>query len=137
MAKKKHITELTVAQPVQMGQPDFSSILSSGLDTKSMRLEILKAEGVQGVRQKYPSKEARIAAYKEKMKDKRAKDRAILEKHGIAPKPRVKRTEEEKAQYRRDYRKKRAGKQHSFLVEMAKKNPELAKKFGIHADKLK
>ena len=126
--------EIIPAQP-GMGIPDFSGILSSeGLSIGQKRSRILTEMGLKKVKKKYETSEERKAAAKERAGTRKAERNKILEQLGIAPKRKgPKRTKAEKKVLRSQKSKDRR----AFIREMAKENPEIAKKYGVDISRFK
>ena len=124
MPKKKTTTAL-----VPMGVPDFSSVLSTQDMSLSMkRRKVLEELGLRKPKKKYASVEDRKAAAKERAKKRKEERVKVLKQYGLEPKKRgPKLTKAQKTAKRQDRGKVRR----EFLREMARQNPELAKKFGI------
>lgn len=118
------------------GKPDFSNILQKeDLTLADKRKAILEQLGMRKPKQKYKNLEERKAAAKERSKARKEKRLAALAEidPNLVPKKREKMSSEEKKAKRSERRERRLG----FMFEMAKANPELAKKFHIDIDKLK
>ncbi len=147
MAKKKTETGLANVSSPQMTNPGLNNIsnpinfgltperfssLKELLKTKSTteekRLLLQRELGLRKTKKKYPTKEARKEAAKVRAKQRRAEKKAVYKEFGIAPAPKgPKRTTEEKKLHRSEKGKSKR----NFLKEMAKQNPDIAKKFGI------
>ena len=115
--------------------PDFTNILESeSLSIAEKRKKVLEELGLRSTRRKYASPEERKEAAKKRRDERRAARAKVLEQYGLEPKTRgPKLTKAEKKKRRSERGKARR----SFLREMAKAQPELAKKYGIDPSKFK
>jgi len=121
MAKKK-IGLLPISAP------SISHILDSEMSLPEKRRKVLEELGARKPKKKYKTVEDRKAAAKERAGVRRAEKIKILGKYGLAPKkagPKL--TKEEK----REKRSNKGKVKREFIREMARQNPDLAKKFGI------
>jgi len=115
--------------------PQVSQVMTmEGLTPGERRRGVLVALGLRTPRQKYKSKKQRKTAAKER-RLQRKKDRlALYEQYGITPRPRgAKLTPEQKKAKRSERGKNRR----AALREMARANPELAKKYGVDPARFK
>lgn len=117
------ITEIT--SPLA---PNLSSILSGAKPLSDKRREVLIALGLRRPRQKYTTPALKKTAAKKRRKERKLERNKELAKYGLAPRKRGKKLTTDQKNKRRNERgkNKRAG-----LREMARANPDLAKKFGI------
>lgn len=115
--------------------PQVSQVMAmEGLTPSERRRGVLVALGVRTPRKKYKTKKERKAAAKMR-REERKKERSVLyEQYGITPRMRgPKLTEEEKKKKRSERGKKRR----ELFREMARKDPETAKRYGIDPSKFK
>ena len=88
-------------------------------------------------RKKYASAAERKQAQKDYRQRRREDERERLSKldPALAPKKRVKLTEEEKADHQREYRRSRYYRNREFLREQIAENPAKARQFGFDPSK--
>ena len=115
--------------------PDFSKIIQSeSISMVEKRKLVLEKLGMKGTKKKYATTEERKLAAKERSKKRREERVTALKEYGLEPK--AKGPKKTKAQ-KKATRKARGKSRRSFLREMAKANPELAKKYGIDPKRFK
>jgi len=119
------------------GVPDFSNILQSQeLTLVDKRRKVLEGLGLRKPRKKYKTKEERKATAKERAKARRAERLQLLEKYGLGARPKGKKKYGSKEE-RKAAGKERAKDKRRFLREMARKNPDLARKYGIDPERFR
>lgn len=131
MAKKESVS----IAPIEAGLPDFSSVLQKeDLSIADKRRIILEGVGLKGKKKKYESVEERKAASKARREERKAKRTEVLAKYGLEPKKKgPKLTKEQKKAKRSARAKERRG----FMRDMARQDPDLAKKYGIDVKRFK
>jgi len=131
VAKKKE----TALVPTGTGLPDFSNVLQKeDMSIADKRNYVLEQTGLKGRKRKYKSVEERKAAAKARREERKAKRVAVLEKYGLEPKKKGPKLTKEQKKARRSARAKE---RRSFMREMAKQQPDLAKKYGIDVKRFK
>ena len=142
MAKKGKSTKIALVGTPVVGEPtkkatlpDFTNVIKSDVLTeREKRNEILVQLGLKQKKRKYPTPEARKAAAKERSAKRRKERSTVLAQYGLEPKKRgPKRSEDEKAEARRE----RGKTKRAFIREMARAEPDLAKKYGIDPSRFK
>lgn len=109
--------------------PDFSSILGApDVPIAIKRKKVLEELGLRRPRKKYESVEERKAAAKERAKKRREERLQVLKRYKLEPKK--KGPGLTKAQ-KKEKRRTRGQDKRQFLREMARQNPDMARKFGI------
>lgn len=138
MAKKTALMPM----PPERGEPEvgqvggiFNHILESKeLSLSEKKAKLLRELGVTSPKKKYETKEERKEAAKKRAKERKEERDAILSEYGLGPGRRGPKLSKEEKRARR---KARAKKKRDFMKEMAKKYPNLAKKYGIDPSKFK
>jgi hypothetical protein len=119
--------------PLQAAAMDFSDILNKPDLTPGQRRRLaLQKLGLIKPKKVYASPADRKAASKLRAKERRQAKLAALPEE-FRPRPKVKRSPEEK----KERRKERGKEKRMFLREMAQKDPSLAAKYGIHVELFK
>ena len=115
--------------------PQVSQAMTmEGLSPGERRRAVLVALGLRTPRQKYKSKKQKKSAAKER-REQRKKDRlAVFEQYGITPRKRGTRLTPEQ---KKEKRSERGKQRRALLREMARANPELAKKYGVDPTRFK
>ena len=127
-------TPIVDVAPVPWNLQVSQAMTMEGLTPSERRRAVLVALGERTPRKKYKTKKEKKAAQKERREERKKKRGVLYEQYGITPRERgTKLTEEEKRQKRSARGKTRR----SAFREMARKDPELAKKFGIDPSKFK
>jgi len=125
-----------ITSPLSSGiLPDLSDIMNRQFPSLAdKRKAVLEALGMRKPRQKYKTVKQRKLAAKKRRKERRKERIDALKRYGIEPRKRGKKLTPEQKKERRNLRgkTKRAG-----LREMARANPELAKKYGIDIDRFR
>lgn len=104
------------------------------LTLSEKRHKVLEALGKVKPKKKYASVAERKAAAKKRAEERKKAKLDVLKKFGLEPSKRgPKKSPEEKKLHRKEKGKQRR----SFLREMAKSNPDVAKKFGIDINRFK
>jgi len=136
MPKKKGTEiQLTGGMPSMPSPKDFASILESeSLSMAQKRRQVLEQLGLKGTRKKYASPVERKAASKERREKRKSTRLESLKQYGLEPKVRGPKMSKEE---RKTKRSERGKTKRGFLREMAKANPELAKKYGIDPSRFK
>jgi len=128
-AKSAAPTRLVVEASVD----DFTKILNNPNLTKKQKVDlILKAKGLKTPRKRYASVEERKKAAAQRAKERRKKQLEDLPPE-LRPKPRVKLTKAQKKEKRRAHN----ASNRAALRELAKANPDLARRFGINPDRFR
>lgn len=131
MAKKRETA--LVAAPA--APPDFTSVIESeSISMAEKRKTVLERLGLKGTKRKYETVEERKEAAK-KRREKRKSERAeALAKYGLEPKKKGPKLTKEQ---RKAKRKARGKARRGFMREMARKDPELARTYGIDPKRFK
>lgn len=132
MAKKE---ESAAIVPLEPGAPDFANVLQSqDISVAEKRRIILEGVGLKGKRRKYKSSEERKEASKKRRGERKVERDKTLEKYGLLPKAKGPKLTKEQKKVKRS---KRSKERRSFMRDMAKQNPDLAKKYGIDVGRFK
>jgi len=128
------ITEMPEGASSPWNLQVWEAMHMEGLTPGERRRGIAIALGLRTPRKRYKNKKERKAASKER-REQRKKDRLTLyEQYGMTPRKRgAKLTPDEK----RAKRSERGKKRRELLREMARANPELAKKYGVDPSRFK
>jgi len=125
----------TLALPEAGGlPPTLQSILESESSLTEKRRRLLEELGVKKTKKKYPTAAARKEAAKARAAVRREEKKSIYAKYGLEPKPKGPKVSDAERKARR---KTKGASKRSFLKEMAKANPDLAKKYGIDVSRFK
>ena len=130
MPSEKEVTPLVLPT----GTPDFSNIIAADIPIAQKRSAILQGLGLKGTKKKYKTPAERKKAAKARSVKRRKERQKVLAKYGLKPKKKApKLTKEQKKARRKERSKVRS----SFLQEMVKANPEMARKHGINPARFK
>jgi len=132
MSKEKALIPLSGGGPL-LNVPDLDTILGLDIPVSQKRRMVLEYGGLKGKKIKYASKEEKKAAAKKRAEIRKKERLVLLASHGLAPKPKVKKTPMEK----KAASSARAKRKRSAFGEMVRMNPELAKKAGIDPKRYK
>lgn len=132
MAKKK---EAIAIVPTKVGVPDFTDVLQSqDISIADKRKHVLEGLGLKGKRRKYKSPEERKEAAKKRKEERKAERDKTLEGYGLLPRVKGPKLTKEQRKVKRSVRSKE---RRSFMRDMAKQNPDLAKTYGIDVGRFK
>ena len=133
MAKKE--VQSTSVVPAETGVPDFTNVLQSqDISVADKRRHVLEGLGLKGKRRKYKSPGERKEAAKKRREERKAVREKALGEYGLQSKAKGPKLTKEQKKARRSGRSKE---RRSFMREMAKQNPDLAKKYGIDVGRFK
>lgn len=134
MAKEEARTGSDIVS-IEPGAPDFTNILQSqDISVADKRRLVLEGVGLKGRKRKYKTAEERKEAAKKRRDERKVSRLEVLTKYGLEPKKKGPKLT--KAQ-KKAKRSARGRERRSFLREMAKENPDLAKKYGIDVSRFK
>lgn len=135
MSKRAPKPQSTGLVPVVAEPLDFSKVIESeSLTLAQKRKEVLEALGLKRKKKKYDTPEEKKAAAKKRRDERKATRREVLKKYGLEPRKKgPKMTQAERKKKRSERGKTKRG----FLREMARANPDLAKKYGIDPSRFK
>jgi len=137
MVKKGREVQAITSPPSLIGGTplDFSSVIESeSLSMAEKRRKVLEQLGLKGTKKKYATPEERKAASKKRREERKSTRLEVLKKYGLEPRKKgPKMSKEQRKQKRSERGKTKRG----FLREMARANPDLAKKYGIDPRRFK
>jgi len=135
MSRKASKSVTTALVPMVTELPDFSSVIKSeSLSLAEKRKKVLEGLGLKRTKKVYANSEERKAAAKKRREERKATRREYLSRYGLEPRKKgPKLTKEERKKKRSERGKVKRG----FLREMARANPDLAKKYGIDPNRFR
>ena len=134
---KKKAAETALIVPGSLpvgGTSDFSHIIQKDIPLAQKRSMILVELGLKKPKKQYATKEERKLAAKERTKERKKERLSVLEKYGLEPKKKGPKLSKEQKKQRRKTRSKA---KRTFLRDMARADPEMAKKYGIDPARFK
>lgn len=134
MAKRAEVQKVEEVPALGTGL-DFSSVIQSeSLTMAEKRKTVLEKLGLKATKKKYATPEERKAASKLRAKERREARIVALKPYGLEP---AKRGPKKTKAQKKLARKARGKARREFIRDMAKADPDLAKKYGIDPKRFK